>query len=144
MIKTLRHQQGSMLVLAIFILTVMFLLAAALIHISENEDESVLQEVMGERALLAANSGADAALAKLFPLTVNGSSNCSVVKLPSTWTIPTSAETLQTCTVSLGCESFSDNSGGQTLTQYRITSKAVCGEGTNHRTSRQVEVIARY
>lgn len=133
-LMSLRRQQGSMLVLGIFILTVMFLLAAALIHISENEDAAINQEVLGTRALFAANSGADAALTNLFPV----SGAVGVCNANDSWNVPVTAVSLSQCQVTRTCQALSGN--GQT--QYRITAKAVCGAG-EVRVSRSVEVIAR-
>ncbi|MBB1441341.1 MSHA biogenesis protein MshP, partial [Shewanella sp. SG41-4] len=85
---TQHYQQGSALIIGVFVLTVMFLLAASLIRIVGDADESVNMEVWGTRALFSANSGADAALAQLFP--INGTvANCANVS--STWIPPSNA-----------------------------------------------------
>ncbi|MEZ8186636.1 MSHA biogenesis protein MshP [Shewanella sp. 5S214] len=138
-------QQGSALIIGIFVLTVMFLLAASLIRIVGDADESVNMEVWGTRALFSANSGADAALSQLFPLSgVNGS--CSNVS--STWSPPTGGNGFHNCTVLVNCNATTVAS----ITQYRINSLAVCETGncagnsdssTCLRVSRQVEVEAR-
>ncbi|PIW60023.1 MAG: MSHA biogenesis protein MshP [Shewanella sp. CG12_big_fil_rev_8_21_14_0_65_47_15] len=131
---TLRsHQGGSALIIGIFVITVMFLLAAALINIVEDADTGLTQEVWGTRALAAANSGADAALALLFPL--NGA--VGVCSANSTWT-PPAVVGFHACNVTLSCTAYSVGS----VTQYRITSQAVCESGDT-RVSRQVEVEAR-
>ncbi|MBM7073069.1 MSHA biogenesis protein MshP [Shewanella sp. 202IG2-18] len=137
---SLKNQKGSMLILGIFILTVMFLLAAALINISQNSDEAINQEVLGTRALFAANSGADAALSDLFG--VHGrAANCANVGIM--WNAPNSALSLLNCEpIQRTCRAFNTTVASKTVTQYRITSKAVCGSN-EHRVSRQVEVIAR-
>ncbi|ABE56612.1 MSHA biogenesis protein MshP [Shewanella denitrificans OS217] len=128
-------QRGSALVMSIFVITVMFLLAAALINIVSDADDSVNQEVLGTRALATANSGADAALARLFPL-AGGVSNCDAVTTPA-WTPPASLG-FSGCRVTLECFSYSVG----TQTQYRIISEAICELG-NMRVRRQVEVEAR-
>jgi MSHA biogenesis protein MshP len=130
-----RKQRGSALVMAIFVITVMFLLAAALINMATDDDDSFNQEVWGTRALATANSGADAALARLFPL-VGGVSNCDAVTTPA-WTPPASLG-FSGCRVTLACFSYAVGS----QTQYRITSEAVCELGPM-RVRRQVEVEAR-
>ncbi|MBE8168771.1 MAG: MSHA biogenesis protein MshP [Shewanella sp.] len=132
------RQKGSMLVVAIFVLTVMFLLAAALINISQNEDKALTQEVWGTRALFAANSGADAALAQLFPLNGNEHS-CNEVS--ENWSAP-DVVGFANCAIEIGCQSFTADN----VTQYRISSKAVCKSGSGSdqlRVSRQVEVLAK-
>ena len=136
---SLRRQQGSMLILGIFILTVMFLLAATLITISRNGDAAINQEVLGARALFAANSGADAALAALYPVASN-SGSCTAVD--DTWTIPNAATTIASCNVMRTCTEFSVGTSPNRITQFRITSKAICGVDAN-RVSREVEVLSR-
>ncbi len=128
-----RHQRGSALVIGIFVITVMFLLASALINIVKDADEGLTQEVWGTRALAAANSGADAALAQLFPLN-GGAPSCQA---SSEWT-PPDVVGFHACSVTISCNAYSVG----TLTQYRINSMAICESGET-RVSRQVEVEAR-
>ncbi|MGK0408602.1 MAG: MSHA biogenesis protein MshP [Shewanella psychromarinicola] len=138
-------QQGSALIIGIFVLTVMFLIAASLIRIVGDADESVNQEVWGTRAFFSANSGADAALAELFPVdgTVEDCLNVS-----PTWIPPAGSAGFHGCTVTVSCSKASVGS----VNQYRINSTAVCETGncagnanssTCLRVSRQVEVEAR-
>lgn len=127
------RQQGSALIIGVFVITVMFLLASALINIVEDGDTGLTQEVWGTRAFAAANSGADAALAKLFPL--NG--NIGTCLAPDVWT-PPDVTGFHACSVELSCKEYTVD----TVIQYRIKSKAVCESGET-RVSRQVEVEAR-
>ncbi|RLV59035.1 MSHA biogenesis protein MshP [Parashewanella curva] len=128
-------QRGSMLVLGIFILTIMFLLAATLINVSQNEDQAITIEVQGARALFAANSALDAGLAQLFP-TDGSLRNCTNVS--TSWSNNDIA--LQACPVTLTCQSYTVANVG---TQFRLTAKAICGNDTPNRVSRTVEVMAR-
>ncbi|MCE9679793.1 MSHA biogenesis protein MshP [Shewanella sp. AS1] len=134
-------QRGSALVIGIFVITVMFLMASALIHILQDSDEQVSLEVMGTRALAAANSGADAALAQLFPL--SGLAADRVCLASSSWT-PPDLVGFSGCSVSLTCsEHLLDG-----VTQYAITSEANCAAGNCDgdsciRVNRKVEVLAR-
>ncbi|MGL4747118.1 MAG: MSHA biogenesis protein MshP [Shewanella sp.] len=131
------RQGGSALVIGIFVITVMFLLAAALINIVEDADTGLTQEVWGTRALAAANSGADAALAQLFPLNAAANVIPTCASVSSSWT-PPDVVGFHACSVSLSCTSYAAGA----VTQYRINSKAVCESGET-RVSRQVEVEAR-
>jgi len=135
--SSVRRQAGSALVIGIFVITVMFLLAAALINIVEDADTGLTQEVWGTRALAAANSGADAALAQLFPLNAAANVIPTCASVSSSWT-PPDVVGFHACSVSLSCTSYAAG----TVTQYRINSKAVCESGDT-RVSRQVEVEAR-
>ena len=127
------QQRGSALIIGVFVITVMFLLASALINIVQDSDTALTQEVWGTRAFAAANSGADAALAQLFPL--NGS--VGICLATSTWN-PPNVTGFHACSVALTCKEFTVGA----VTQYRINSKAVCESGDT-RVSRQVEVEAR-
>ncbi|WP_394203794.1 MSHA biogenesis protein MshP [Shewanella waksmanii] len=136
-----QRQGGSALVIGIFIITVMFLMAATLINVAQDADEQVNLEVWGTRALAAANSGADAALAQLFP--IDGSAlTCA---LNQTWT-PPNVSGFSGCSVVYSCND--QVLDGQT--QYRIVSRATCessacasGGENCLRVSREVEVQAR-
>ncbi|MFB2649553.1 MSHA biogenesis protein MshP [Shewanella mangrovisoli] len=131
------RQGGSALIIGIFVITVMFLLAAALINIVEDADTGLTQEVWGTRALAAANSGADAALAQLFPLNAPTNATATCTSVSSSWT-PPAVVGFHACSVSLSCTSYAVG----TVTQFRINSKAICESGDT-RVSRQVEVEAR-
>ncbi|MGI2096068.1 MSHA biogenesis protein MshP [Shewanella glacialipiscicola] len=127
------QQRGSALIIGVFVITVMFLLASALINIVQDSDTALTQEVWGTRAFAAANSGADAALAQLFPL--NGS--VGICLATSTWNLP-NVTGFHACSVTLTCTAYAVDA----VTQYRINSKAICESGET-RVSRQVEVEAR-
>ncbi|WP_372828698.1 MSHA biogenesis protein MshP [Shewanella sp. UCD-KL12] len=139
--RRLANQQGSALVIGIFVITVMFLMASALINVLEDADEQVNLEVWGTRALAAANSGADSALAQLFPLDASAAT-CAAT---SDWTVPNEPG-FHGCRVALTCNASLVN----TVNHYRITSTATCetgdcdnDNGNCLRVNRQVEVEAR-
>ena len=137
-------QRGSALVIGIFVITVMFLMASALINVLEDADKQVNLEVWGTRALAAANSGADSALAQLFPL---DASLASCVD-SSEWDVPDvpNMPGFHGCRVALTCNATLLD----TVNPYRITSTAPCetgdcsgNSGNCLRVNRQVEVEAR-
>jgi MSHA biogenesis protein MshP len=151
-----RRQQGSALVIAIFVIVIMSILALALTRIGNNADDDVNLEVWSLRAFAAANSGADVALSQLFPVT-RDSLGCSwtpPAELGLTqqkdagwrWT-PPAVLGFHGCAVSLSCSSQSTDES----IQYRVTSTAVCETGDCSsgdseqclRVSRSVEVEAR-
>lgn len=144
-----RHQRGSALVIAIFVILVMSLLAATLLRVGGDADEGVNLEVWGLRAFNAANSGADAALARLFPLS-GGTAGCAAVG--SSWTAP-DVTGFHGCNVQLSCETLSQDASPGSARLYRIRSTAVCESGSCGvgaaddsqclRVSRVVEVEAR-
>ncbi|WP_256261103.1 MSHA biogenesis protein MshP [Shewanella sp. NIFS-20-20] len=143
---SVRGQQGSVLVIAIFVITVMFLLASALVRVLNDGEESLVLEVWGTRALFAANSGAEAGLARLFPIN-GGVTDCAAVG--TVWT-PPALVGFSDCQVTLTCNAASLAG----MTQYTIASNAICQSGLCDggvvggssqciRVNRQVEVQAR-
>ncbi|GIU12213.1 MSHA biogenesis protein MshP [Shewanella sp. MBTL60-007] len=144
-------QTGSALVIGVFIITVMFLLAATLINVLDDADQEISLEVWGTRAFAAANSGADRALAALFP--VDGSAGSCPPQ--TTWNIGTATGLVgfNGCSVVMTCSSVTTNLPQNNMTQYLITSTATCSTGQCDsgsdsdasciRVSRQVEVEAR-
>lgn len=131
------RQRGSALIIGVFVITVMFLLASALINIVQDGDTGLTQEVWGTRAFAAANSGADAALAQLFPL----DGTVGTCLATSTWTPPLNVVGFHACRVTLTCTAYAVDTGTGVVTQYRVNSTAVCESGET-RVSRQVEVEA--
>ncbi|MCL1139319.1 MSHA biogenesis protein MshP [Shewanella pneumatophori] len=145
------RQRGSALVIGVFIITVMFLLAATLINVLNDADQQISVEVWGTRALAAANSGADRSLATLFP--VDGSSgSCNA---QTTWNIgsDTGLVGFHSCQVIMTCSEVATTYLTNNVTQYLISSSATCSSGDCDsggtsdtsciRVSRQVEVEAR-
>lgn len=66
--SSLAQQTGSALVVAIFIITVMSMMAAAMIKINASQAATTTQEILGARAWFAAHSGIEISLNKLFPI----------------------------------------------------------------------------
>ena len=131
------RQRGSALIIGVFVITVMFLLASALINIVQDGDTGLTQEVWGTRAFAAANSGADAALAQLFPLNAAANATATCTSVSNTWT-PPAVVGFHACAVTVSCDVYKVGA----VTQYLIKSTAVCESGET-RVSRQVEVEAR-
>jgi len=71
--KTISKHQGSALVQAIFIVTVMALLGATLVRVFSSNAETIAYEVIGTRALQAAQAGMQKKMAELFPHAPNAS-----------------------------------------------------------------------
>lgn len=138
--STLSAQRGGALVIGLFVITVMFLLASALINVVQDADEQVNLEVLGTRAFAAANSGADVALARLFPLDASAG-ECDYSA--QSWT-PPNVVGFKGCSVQLACR-VTDYSGA---VQYLVSSEATCFAGPCDgdncmRVNRKVEVEAR-
>lgn len=66
-IVSFKKQQGSTLVVAIFIIVVLGALVAALSNLVRGTSESVVVEVLGTRSFFAAQSGLESGMTELYP-----------------------------------------------------------------------------
>ncbi len=115
-------QRGSALLLALFVMIVLMLFGTRMVDILSTGSENIAQEVLGTRALAAANSGIEARLQQLFPL--NGVAGTCLASPP---VINFAAIVgLQNCQATTTCTS--NNYLGETY--YRLTSTGTCGSGT--------------
>ena len=112
------NQRGSSLVVAVFVIIVMTLLTSAITGTISSSQDQIVQEVMGTRALLAAESANELALAELFPLDSDVSACASVTESRDF----TSTTGLLNCiTVSICEENTIDEQ-----TYYQIESTGLC------------------
>jgi len=126
-------QQGSSLVIAIFIIIVLSLLGAALVRMLNSSAETIVYEVYGTRALQAAQSGLQKKLADLFPLSVGPT--CNLVNEDKDFS---NTPGLDNCSYAASCVSNTNGS----ITTYTITSTGSCSIA-GIVTSRKLEVVAR-
>lgn len=123
-------QQGSSIVMAIFVLLVVGLLGGAMVNLLNQSEEGVAREVVSMRALMAAESGAERGLQRA--LNVAGSCVGSGVTLQPmlSWNF-TGNNGLQDCSAAISCAVQSING----LNYYTIKSHGECGPagGRAHR-----------
>lgn len=112
-----RKQRGFTLAVAIFILVIMSLIGAAMVTIMQRGQESASTAILSTRAYFAAQSGAQWALSRLFPL--NGSAAVCTAPYP---TINYSSTGLAGCRAVVNCSST--NAGGKTY--YTLDSSGSC------------------
>jgi len=123
-----RNQHGSALVLAVFVIVVVMLLGASLVKLLSTSSETLAQEVLGTRALAAANSAMQAQLQKLFPLNDG----------PPTFTCPAPPSTpasyqydfssikgLFQCKAVVDCSNYATHNS---INYYRLHSTGICGD----------------
>jgi len=139
----LKKQQGSAIVIAIFVIIIISLLGASLASLQRDSARGASYEVYAARAYLSAYSAGELALVDLFPL---GSSeavatNCSATS-PSV--IPVSLDGSDVgfhgCSASYQCETLVPTSLSLP-TRYKIVSTAVC-QNSQIVTRRQITVEA--
>ncbi len=132
--KLQNNQSGSALVIAIFIIVIMTLLGSALMRMTSSSTETIAYEVIGTRALQAANAGAQKKLADVFPLLPN-SGECTNSKYDFS-----AIEGLKNCDViNVDCSQDPTVDG---IEYYTVTSTAVCSAASVY-TSRKIEIKAR-
>ncbi|MGB1197560.1 MAG: pilus assembly PilX family protein [Thalassotalea sp.] len=138
-INSLARQQGSALVIAVFIIIVMTLLGTALIRMLSTEAEAVAYEVIGTRAFQAAQSGMQWQLQQVFPLNSTGIACPSANSTQDYENIGNDAKGLQHCMATLSCQSFVHTDG---VRYYQLESVGQC-EVAEIITSRKLLVDAR-
>jgi MSHA biogenesis protein MshP len=137
-----RAQNGSMLAIAIFIITAMALLVVSMTNVLSNASTAIAYEVSGTRALAAANSGAQIVLRKVVPFQPNvpAFAGCpATLADPAEYTV-SSLPNFHNCDVSVNCQQFYIAATG--YTHYRVESTATCSS-TDFQTVRTVAIEAR-
>lgn len=129
-------QNGSALVIAIFVLVIMTLIGSALIRMQSSSAETVVYEVMGTRAYAAAQTGIQWQLTEIFPLNTAGVSLCKASIVEPTISGVTG---LEGCWFEISCDSSIEHDSVQ---YYTVTSKGSCSVA-GIETSRTIEIEAR-
>jgi MSHA biogenesis protein MshP len=131
-----KKQQGSALVLALFIIVVTTLLGAALVRMISANSETIVYEVIGTRAYQAAQAGAQRKLSEVFPL-LPGSPECSQDTIYNEFS---NVEGLGNCVATdVDCI---EGPTVDDITYYTITSTGQCNVAEIF-TSRTIEIKAR-
>lgn len=136
---SIKKQQGSALVIAIFVIIVMTLLGTALVRMLSTEAETVAYEVIGTRAFQAAQSGMQWQLQQVFPLGSSGVACPSATSIKSFVNIGNDGRGLKNCRAELKCDGFPHTDG---ITYYQLESTGICTVG-GVKTSRTIAVDAR-
>ncbi|HEX4909840.1 MAG TPA: hypothetical protein VFV64_03660 [Permianibacter sp.] len=127
-------QAGFSLPLALFIIVVLGLLATVLYRVVALNQLSVVQETLSARAFLAAESGAQAGMLRLFPISGTAASCSGSPGVNQSF----NSNGLVGCEVTLVCNGLLVD--GEMY--YQMTSTGICRAG-NLRASRTIEVSAR-
>jgi MSHA biogenesis protein MshP len=124
-------ERGLSLATALFVITVMAVLAALIFQLVRNNAETTQEEILLIRSFYAAETGVQFGLNRVFP------PNGAATTCATTTTYPQYAFSeggLEACTADVTCAPLVVN----TATYYTITSKGTCGA-----VSRTVQVRAR-
>ena len=127
--RSWRRQSGLSLATALFVITVMALLAVLITQLIRNNAETTQEEIQLIRAFYAAQSGVQYGLNRAFP------PNGDMTACPATFTPPTiTADGLNQCVVQVQCDVLTVSGDPY----YTITSQGTCGG-----VSRTVQVRAQ-
>ena len=118
-----RSQRGSAILIALFVIVIMALLAAAMGRFLVDSSEKHTVEVRGVRALMAAQSGLEIALYRLYPSGQWQGQQCAA----STSLSFTDAGLIG-CQAIVTCNKVSVSAAGATQTAYDFSSEGRCGE----------------
>lgn len=118
-----RSQRGSAILIALFVIVIMALLAAAMGRFLVDSSEKHTVEVRGVRALMAAQSGLEIALYRLYPSGQWQGQQCAA----STSLSFTDAG-LTGCQAIVTCNKVSVSAAGATQTAYDFSSEGRCGD----------------
>ena len=136
-------QQGSAIVLAIFVIVIVSLIGAALVSLQRDGAKGASYEVYAARAYLSAYSASEIALTELFPIIpVSASSpvsSCSNVNANAT--LPNDDAGFHGCSATIICAELAPSNSASLPTRYKITSTAVC-QNAQTVTRRQITVEA--
>ncbi|VAW92069.1 hypothetical protein MNBD_GAMMA22-2331 [hydrothermal vent metagenome] len=120
-------QQGISLLMMIFFVVLIALISAALVKLISTASVSVGNEVISSRSFFAAESGAQNAMALLFPLNGTVVTTCSTVNTAlNSPSINLTANGLGSCVVSVFCTGPAVINGRY---YYELQSSGQCGSG---------------
>jgi MSHA biogenesis protein MshP len=113
------HQQGSMLVIALFVIIVLGLLGITMTRLLSSSSETVVYEVLGQRALNAARTGVDCAVASQFGTGCNNSVNKTFINVSG----------LENCSYTVVVNNKPIVDGAKTFTYWTFASTGECSAG---------------
>ena len=137
---SLKKQQGSSIIIAIFVIIIISLLAASLASLQRDSAEGASYEVYASRAYLSAYSASELALVTLFPLGSSAAvtTSCNEQDI----TVDLSSDTgFNGCRASYQCQILTPIDSEGLPTRYKVVSTAVC-ENAQVITRRQITVEA--
>ena len=131
-----KKQSGSALVVAIFVIVVLGLLVSVLSQLVRTSSDSVVVEVLGNRAFMAAQAGLQRSMLELFPLSQQDAAGCAAVNTGEQDDI---GKGLAQCHFTVSCNEFAYTARD---THYRLESVGECEAGTKT-TTRKLAIEAR-
>ena len=124
------NQQGSVLVIAVFVIVVMGFLATSLVQVQWSNHDTLTRKQLGTQAWLLAHSANEWALTQVYPLTVSPAVSSSVRTVCTNLNANQVSHGMSTiCNVdSLTCDEIGILDG---VGFFKIESTTTCGSGIN-------------
>lgn len=124
-----KRHQGSVIMIAIFVIVVMGLLAAALSRIEWSNQDTFSRQILGNKAYFAAHSVNEVALTTIYPLNQPE----DLPEACADWQANVSAQArvmshYDHCSLTTQCVVKGELTGVN-MTYYRIESSVICGSG---------------
>jgi MSHA biogenesis protein MshP len=119
----LRHQNGSMVIMALFLIVVVGLLASTLISVISASSNSTIHQVYGVRAQQAAQTGVQNLLQASFPVGGAAQSCDQVIVSPASMS---NSAGLQSCSYSASCVTSPIAFANVDYLHFRYTSTGTC------------------
>lgn len=133
------NHKGSMTATGLFIIVFMSILLAGIMRTISVGGQNTAYEVIGLRAFMAAQTGLEVGLSRLYPLNSTNSTSCAAVKAsPNPVALP-DIKAFKHCSVTLNCIPREDVSNNKDLFIISATGKCNHAELT---TSRKLEIEA--
>lgn len=133
-LRSQRHQRGLSLATAIFVITVMAILAAMIFQLVRSNAESTQEEILLSRAFHAAETGVQFGLNKVFPPDPMATPAACPFVPASTGNFTFDQDGLNACTAEVTCMQVTVDS----VNYITLKSKGTCGD-----VSRTVQVRAQ-
>ncbi|MFL9593508.1 MSHA biogenesis protein MshP [Aeromonas schubertii] len=127
-LQSMGHARGSALMIALFVIVVMALLAAAMGRFLTGSGEKHTLEVRSTRALLAAQSGIEVALYRLFPNRTAAQQHPSPICEANRTLTFSSQAGLKGCQAVVRCAVADVLYQGTPTRGYRLESVGTCGQ----------------
>lgn len=122
-----KQQRGISLLMMVFFIVLIAVISAALVKITATANITIGNEVISTRSFFAAETGAQNAMALLFPLNGTVVTTCSTVNNAlNSPSITLTANGLGSCSVSVICNGPANINGRY---YYEIESTGQCGSG---------------
>ncbi|MDX1303799.1 MshP protein [Photobacterium sp.] len=133
-----KKQQGSALMVSIFVIVVMSVMAAAMTRIGWSSQDITTKEVLGTRAWFTAHSGNEVMLSRLFPI---GQSSAKPTACVDEYKFKPANS--YGCTAIVNCTDISVSHAGSTIRQFYLESSATCAAKSQVEVTRVQESWAK-